>query len=370
MRALQRIIPAALVLAALGVLGWTIFAEPGPRVSPPSVTELARPQGPEDLEEDADPLTTPTLPDDLEGDLHGAGPLGRSAANQALAVEQLRPFEGEVLLQIEGALPSQVKAGSFRLEILTPGASRLVEVGVASGRFKLEIPDRSRIKLLGGVFNGQRVRFDGLGFAFTPVESPYVLVGSPFPLNRLVVRDSPTGAHLSGLRITRAPGMSPASLRGQTAAEEVVLEDASSPVDLPWIESQAPLWLRVKADGYAPMTAWVDPDQERTRELLLWPEAELTVRVTGDAREAVKVIALFHDTGEGRTIAGGLIERRAKGVTSDGDAWVFDLVGLPALPTEVVVKGFDLRAQPVDLARASVSLDPGGRQTVVLRLSR
>ena len=366
MRAPHRIIPAVLVLAALAVLGWTIFGEPSPRERPSVATGLARPKAPEEVQGAPDPLTAPAS----SGEDLASEPARRSDAGTALTLDRLRLFEGEVLLQVKGALPSPVKIGSFQLEIMTSSVSREVEVKVSSGRFKVEIPDRSRVRLRGGMFNGERVRFEGLGHAFTPVESPYVLVGSPFPLNRLVVRDGPTGAHLSGLRITRAPGMSPASLRGQTAGEEVVLKDASSPVDLPWIESQAPLWLRVQADGYAPMTAWVDPDQERTRELLLWPEAELTVRVTGEAREAVKVIALFHDAGEGRTIAGGLIERRAQGVTSDGDAWVFDLVGLPALPTEVVVKGFDLRAQPVDLAKTSVSLNPGGRHTVVLRLSR
>ncbi len=367
MRAPHRIIPAAMTLAALTVLGWTIFGEPSPRESPSKVTGLTLPEAPDPIQEAADPLMAPALAEDSPG----IEPGGRSGADTTPFVERLRPFEGEALLQVKGApLPSPVRSGSFQLEILTQGASQLTEVKVGSGRFKLEIPDRSRVKLLGGMFNGQRVRFEGLGHAFTPVDSPYVLVGSPFPLNRLIVRDGPTGAHLSGLRVTQASGMSPLTLRDQAAGEELVLKDASSPVDLPWIESRTPLWLRVEADGYAPATAWVDPDQERTRELLLWPAAELEVRVIGDAREALKMIALFHDAPEGRTIAGGVIERRAAGVTSDGEAWVFDLVGLPALPTQVVAKGIDLKAQPVDLSTANITLEPGGRQTVVLRLRR
>ena len=148
-------------------------------------------------------------------------------------MERLRTFEGEALLQVDGAIPAPVKTGTFQLELLSRGSSETAEVEVLGGRFRLEIPERSRVRLMGGVFSGQRVRFEGLEVAFTPVNSPYVLVGSPFPLNRLVVCDDPTGAHLSGLRVTRAPQMSPVTLRGQSGDGELVPEDGSSPIDSP-----------------------------------------------------------------------------------------------------------------------------------------
>lgn len=366
MRAILRTIPAALLLAALALLGWTVFGTSSPKETPAEGAEIAaREETPGEVSRDRD-LASPS------GDSTAttAEPQGRSTGEVPPTVQRLRTFEGEALLQVDGAIPSPVKTGTFELELLARGSSETAEVEVLGGRFHLEIPERSRVRLKGGVFNGQRVRFEGLEIAFTPVDSPYVLVGSPFPLNRLLVRDGPTGAHLSGLRVTRAPQMSPVTLRGQSDDEELVLEDASSPIDLPWIPSRTPIWLRVAADGYAPMTAWVDPTQEQTKELLLWPEAALTVRVTGEGREALKALALFHDAGEGRTIAGGVIERRSKGVTSNGAEWVFDLVGLPALPTEVIAKGLDLKARFVDLAAADISLEPGSQRTLVLRLSR
>jgi hypothetical protein len=366
MRAVLRILPAALLLAALALLGWTVFGTSSPKEAPAEGAEIAaREETPEEASRDGN-LASPS------GDSTATTvePQRRSTGEVPLTVERLRTFEGEALLQVDGAIPSPVKTGTFWLELLSRGSSETAEVEVLGGRFRLEIPERSRVRLKGGVFSGQRVRFEGLEVAFTPVDSPYVLVGSPFPLNRLVVCDGPTGAHLSGLRVTRAPQMSPVTLRGQSDDEELVLEGASSPIDLPWIPSRTPVWLRVAADGYAPMTAWVDPTQEQTKELLLWPEAALTVRVTGEGREALKALALFHDAGEGRTIAGGVIERRSKGVTSNGAEWVFDLVGLPALPTEVVAKGLDLKARFVDLAAADISLEPGSQRTLVLRLSR
>jgi hypothetical protein len=164
--------------------------------------------------------------------------------------------------------------------------------------------------------------------------------------------------------------MNPVTLRGQAADEAVVLEGGSSPVDLPWIESRTPLWLRVGADGYAPATVRVDPLEERTREVRLWPAADLLVRVTGDGREALRMISIFHEDPEGRVIAGGVIERRAAGVSSDGAAWVFDLEGVPGLPTRIEAKGVDLKARPVDLAETNVGLQPGERRTAVLRLDR
>jgi len=118
------------------------------------------------------------------------------------------------------------------------------------------------------------------------------------------------------------------------------------------------------------MTVWVDPTREQEKELLLWPGATLTVRVTGEGREALKALALFHDAGERGTLAGGMIERRAEGVTSDGAELIFELVGLPALPTKVIAKGIDLKARFVDLGTASVSLQPASEQTLVLRLAR
>lgn len=366
MRAILRTIPAALLLAALALLGWTVFGTSSPKETPAEGAEIAaREETPGEVSRDRD-LASPS------GDSTAttAEPQGRSTGEVPPTVQRLRTFEGEALLQVDGAIPSPVRTGTFELELLARGSSETAEVEVLGGRFRLEIPERSRVRLKGGVFNGQRVRFEGLEIAFTPVDSPYVLVGSPFPLNRLLVRDGPTGAHLSGLRVTRAPQMSPVTLRGQSDDEELVLEDASSPIDLPWIPSRTPIWLRVAADGYAPMTAWVDPTQEQTKELLLWPEAALTVRVTGEGREALKALALFHDAGEGRTIAGGVIERRSEGVTSNGAEWVFDLVGLPALPTEVIAKGLDLKARFVDLAAADISLEPGSQRTLVLRLSR
>jgi len=370
MRAILRILPAALLLAALALLGWTVFGESSPGEAPSEDVEMVLPRG-EPGEAAAAAIGQLASPGpETEVATAGPGGLGRSNGGTLPSPAPMRSFEGEALLQIDGALPTPVVTGSIELEVLTRGASESAQLEVREGRFSLEIPDRSRVRLKGGVFNGQRVRFEGLAAAFTPVDSPYALVGSPFPLNRLLVRDGPTGAHLSGLRVTVAEKRDPVTLRGQADTEEVVLEDASSPLDLPWIESPTPVWVRVARDGYAPMTVWVDPTREQEKELLLWPGATLTVRVTGEGREALKALALFHDAGERGTLAGGMIERRAEGVTSDGAELIFELVGLPALPTKVIAKGIDLKARFVDLGTASVSLQPASEQTLVLRLAR
>lgn len=366
MRAILRTIPATLLIAALAILGWTIFGESGPQGEPSGEFGIAPAtrsgEGVAGTAEAA-ALIDPVAELEVKAS-------GRSGVAAGEASERFRAFDGEALLQIGDAVPSPVKVGSFELEVLTRGASQPVEVEIQGGRFSVQIPERSRIRLKGGLFNGQRVRFPGLGAAFAPVDSAYALVGTPFPLNRLTVLDGPSGAHLSSLRITLAAGQSPVTLRGQADGEEVLVEDASSPIDLPWIEARTPVWLRVQADGYAPMTVWVDPQQERSRELSLWSSADLLVRVTGDGREALKTLTLFHDAGEGRTIAGGVIERRAPGVGSDGEAWAFDLVGLPALPTRVMARGIDLKARPIDLASSKISMEPGGRQTLVIQLQR
>ena len=366
MRPSLRIIPAALVLSALALLGWTIFGEASPHTEPAQRFELAqaaRTNSASTASLDAADLMPAESPS-------SAGATERSGGDTGGEAERYKAFYGEALIQVGGALPSPVKVGSLEVEIMERGASKLVEVDANGGHFSLQIPERSRVRLRGGVFNGQRVRFPGLGVAFAPVESAYALVGTPFPLNQLTVLDGPTGAHLSSLRITRAAGQSPVTLRDQADREEVVLEEASSPVALPWIESRSPVWLRVQAEGYAPATVWVDPAEESAKSLALWANADLELRVTGDGREALKMITLFHDAGEGRTAASSIIERRAPGVKSDPEAWIFDLVGLPALPTQVVLKGIDIKARPVDLASSNVDLESGGRQTLTLRLRR
>ena len=70
------------------------------------------------------------------------------------------------------------------------------------------------------------------------------------------------------------------------------------------------------------------------------------------------------------SLQGNAYERRAAGVSSDGAAWVFDLEGVPGLPTRIEAKGVDLKARPVDLAETNVGLQPGERRTAVLRLDR
>ncbi|MGD2016621.1 MAG: hypothetical protein PVJ89_00780 [Planctomycetota bacterium] len=377
MRPLLRITSAALALAVIALLGWTAFGDPGVRERAESdpllvgAPGLAGAPGPGDRGEPGGPEDPALAGPGSGGGLEGSSlEAARTEGLGGAPVARTRPFEGEALLQVGDALPSQVRTGSFTLEVLEQAQVERVQVPVTGSRFEVQVPERARLRLVGGVFNGQRVRFPGLGTAFAPADSAHALVGVPFPLNRLVVLDGPSGAGLGDVRITRAPAMNPVTLRGQAADEAVVLEGGSSPVDLPWIESRTPLWLRVGADGYAPATVRVDPLEERTREVRLWPAADLLVRVTGDGREALRMISIFHEDPEGRVIAGGVIERRAAGVSSDGAAWVFDLEGVPGLPTRIEAKGVDLKARPVDLAETNVGLQPGERRTAVLRLDR
>lgn len=368
MRAPFRILATLVAAAVVGLLGWTALGDdvPGKRDGDGGrIIEPSRMSG------DGEPVSAASA-----GALAGVGQTPdqgqgeRAAVPARTAATPTRLFRGEALLQESGSVPTQVKAGTFTVEIVELGQVSTADVEVIGGTFRVPVPERARVRLKTGEFNGVRVRFPGLGPAFAPVDVDYALVGAPFPLNRLRIVDGPSGADLSGVRVTRAPDMSPVTLRGTAGDELVVVEEAASPIDLPWIESRTPVWLRVRAEGYAPATVRVDPTEARTREVRMWPGADLLVRVTGEGREALKMICLFHEDPDGRTIAGGILERRSEGVRSEGGAWIFDLEGVPALPTRVQAKGVDLKARPVDLAETNVRLGRGEQRTAVLRIDR
>lgn len=112
MRAILRTIPAALLLAALALLGWTVFGTSSPKETPAEGAEIAaREETPGEVSRDRD-LASPS------GDSTAttAEPQGRSTGEVPPTVQRLRTFEGEALLQVDGAIPSPVRTGTFELE--------------------------------------------------------------------------------------------------------------------------------------------------------------------------------------------------------------------------------------------------------------
>jgi hypothetical protein len=315
------------------------------------------------------PRTLPAVavPDDAE---NTSPDEGSRRTYESIHVDEvaLQAFRGAALIHREGERPEPVSNGTLSMEIWTRGERETVEASILEGRFEVEIPRAARVRLTGGLFEGERVRFRGLRTPFDPSEEDHAIVGVPYPLNVLRVVDGGQGSALTGVRVRRTDDESAALLADVVDEGEVLIADGVAPVILPWIESSAPVRLRVSAPGYAAANVMVDPNVAGDREVRLWPSSDLTVRVTGAGRDKLRALVLFREeTGGVRPVA-GMFAPSDPGVTKELDALVFDVKGVAGLPHRIVAKGYDGKGRTVDLAETRIVLGPGEARAVTLRI--
>jgi hypothetical protein len=147
-----------------------------------------------------------------------------------------------------------------------------------------------------------------------------------------------------------------------------VIDRATAPIVLPWMNAQGPIWLRVSAPGYAASNVLIDPNRASEKEIALWPPADLTVRITGPGRTQLRAIVLFLERATGRRAEAAIFTRSLPGVVEDADSITFPVVGLPGAPHRIVAKGYDGRGRAVDLGETRVELGANESREVVLRV--
>lgn len=273
-------------------------------------------------------------------------------------------FAGAALLQREGDRPWPARIGTLEIAVLVRAEREERTLKLLGGRFETELPGVARVQLLGGTFDGEPVRFSGMERPFRPVATDYALVGTPIPPNVLKVMDSASGAPLTGITIRHSATQGAALVGESSASGKVILEDATSPVTLPWIQATHPIWLRVESPGHAGRTVLVDTNEARTQEVVLFPEAELTVRITGPGQHYALFVALVREEGEGRRYAAGQITLGTSTADEGLDGHTLRLRSLAGMPHTVMVKGRDRRGVLRDLATERVDLLPGDAKSM------
>lgn len=281
-----------------------------------------------------------------------------------------RPFRGIVMTQPEGQRPVQALSGTLHLELLQGGSRTPLDIELPGGRFDAEVPLRARLVLLGGEVDGTRVRFEAPRGPFDPVPQDYALVALPIPEIRLVVREGGQGVPLSSVTVTLADEPTSCWLGDQTAAptRTPLAKDTPSPVLLPHLDAGHPTWLRVSAEDYAATHVRVDPRKPQTKEVRLFPWAELDLRIAGPKADQVRMIVLGRIESETSKPHVATLERRHPAVEKGPSGVTFPIRGLAALPHEVVAKGYDGKGRTFDLGSTRVVLEPGVRKSLELRL--
>ena len=229
--------------------------DPTRHVAPP-VADPA-PTGPDEASADPEPLGEPEEPaatiDDRTDE--AAGPLPGPT----------RPFRGIVMSQPEGERPVQARFGRLDLEVLSGGTRTPLTLDLPGGRFDARIPDRARLVLLGGEFEGTRVRFDAPKGPFDPSPEEYALVAIPIPEIQLDVVEGSQDVPLTGVRVARADDPTGSWLGDEAPAFDFLMEDADSPLTLPDLDAQqSPVWV-LHGDTvvlHAPAQVFVDGEVE------------------------------------------------------------------------------------------------------------
>ena len=267
---------------------------------------------------------------------------------RSLETGPLAAFHGQALLQRDGETPRAAALGSIEFDVIHRGRRDSMSAKVQAGRFDVRIPEVGRVRILGGTLEGQAVRFPGAETLFDPGDDDYVLVGVPVPASVLDALDALSGAPLAGVTVRRgddatAPRLVVASPEATNPdpAPPALVENATSPITLPWLDAPHAIWLHLDKEGYAPAAVLVEPNREARREVRLWPEASLTVRVAGPGREWLHALVLLREEGDGRTPHAATFSVTAPGVRREADAIVFEIEGLAALPHRVEAKGYD-----------------------------
>ena len=321
-------------------------------------------KGPQPLE--LAPIAQPGS-DAAQGEADRSAPVGFGA-------KKLVEFHGAVLLQPKGQRPYAAVRGSIELSVLYRGQYVPVSAAVNLGTFSAELPDRSRIRIVGGQLEDQAVRFLGSEAPFDlNTGLNYALVGEPVPVKRLLVFEGTQHVPLSGVTVRTSVDGVTALMQGADPVGEVLALDAASPIDLPYLAAKHRVWLHVSAEGYATTALLVDPQKTSEKEVVLWPSATLTVRVTGPARGRLKALLIHrHEPpapGQPATKQHfATFGINSPGITTDPDATIFSLENLPALLLTIEARGFDKRGREALLGKTTVELGSDQAGLVNLRV--
>ena len=359
-RALFVLVALAVAVGALAVAAWYAIAPAPPEGAaqgPPVLPELHRVAG------DAPAAPISPLPDPTEAVAAVPGADAAPRGIPDLPPERLTPFRGTVLFQrSEAEAVVQANAGHFDLEIVRKGQREEATVEIVGGRFSIDVPRDGRVRLGAGELDGASVHFDEPVGLFAPADLDYALVGVPSERITLDVVDGGTGARLERVSVTRT-GSSDPPLRLEGAPEsgrgDRLAAGARSPVELPRIDADVPVWLHVGAEGYATTALLVDPREAARREVRLWPAADLDLALAGPRRTEVRIVVVTRIPRDGAAAHAGTVDVTGPAIERLPSTNVAHLRGLAAVRTRFEAKGFDARGRVVDLGAVEVDLGPG-----------
>ena len=330
----------------------------------------------QDEPEDAlDPLTTTGTEDVSQA---AAPELQDRVPAKSFTGAKLVNFHGSVLLQPKGQRPYPATRGTVEFSMVHNGQTVVVEAEVNQGRFSVEVPERCRIHADGGRLEEQPVRILDADEPFSLDSSlNYTFVAEPVPILHLRVFEGTQRVPLAGITVRRATNgltaiMGGVDPEGATPSKTIVV-DGASPIELPYLPNKRPVWLHVSADGYATTAQLVKPQEPGELDVVLWPSATLTVRVTGPARSRLKAITIHrHEPNtDGQPPSKrhfATFDINTPGITSDPDATIFSMENIPALPLTIEARGLDKRGRVRLIGTASVELGPDQNGRIELRL--
>ncbi|MEM8709891.1 MAG: hypothetical protein AAGG01_02985 [Planctomycetota bacterium] len=284
-------------------------------------------------------------------------------------------FHGTAMVQPKGERPYTAARGSIEISIINRGQLVPLSIPISGGRFSVEVPQRARIRVEGGRLEGQTVRFLGFEKLFTlNEEQNYAFIGEPIPVNLLRVFEGTQGIPLASVTVRQSVDAHVARHVGEEPVGEIVVEGAASPIELPYLPAQHPIWLHVSAAGYATSAILINPSKTAEHDVTLWPEASLVVRVTGPGRGQLKALLMHRiepateSTGKPSKRHFATLSRPHPGVAVETDAIVFTIEGVPALPLHLEARGFDARGRETLIGEGTAEVGPGERRTVELRV--
>ena len=361
---------AVFVILTAALLGLLMFVNrnPGGDLGNPDTSGDPDPQ-PIDVQPEAPDATGPDRVEPLknEGDDPPPGDV-RSEAEPDAMVGPMRSFHGTALIQFEGQLIRQSAGGTLEIDVIGGGARTRIEGVVAAGHFDIEVPVNGRLILCGGELDGHEVNFEKPKGPFDPTDDDYALVGLVVPKFRIIARDGITGAPLRSASVYRAEDASSAWLEGGDFAGEEVITDEPSPITLPFIETNRPVWLRITAPEYAGTHVLVDPREDGEREVRLWPSANLTVRVTGPGRNRLRVLTAARLDPGGDKLHAATFSMTHPQIQRGPDSITFPIHGLAGVGHVLVARGVNPKSQVVALGQMEITLGPRDDKTVEFRL--
>lgn len=364
---------ALLTVFAAALLGLLIFVVRDPAGSladtPPDDIPGPGPAGAQAPRDGG--LATPgaRMPDPLPKD-DALTPEGevRSTTGPGAMVGPMRSFHGAALIQFKGELIREAAGGTLELDVIGGGAKTRIQGNVAAGEFNVQVPVNARLILQGGELNGHDVYFEKPKGPFDPTDDHYALVGMVVPRFQLTVRDGLTGTPLRTASVHRAADVTSAWLEGGSLAGDEVTVDQPSPITLPFIDTNRPVWLRVSAPDYAGTHVLVDPRDDGDREVRLWPSAELTVRVTGPGRHRLKMLLAARLDPSGQKLHAATLSISDPHIQKGPDSITFPIQGLAGVSHVLVARGFNAKSQVTELGQIEVSLGPRDTKSVEFRL--